>query len=327
MDTNENVGKDKSFTTADFFHYSYGGIIEHLFLNSEGFAVFLHENHPWFLRRDSNHGDPIMCVSVSNADPYPKLNKYPADYFDIKFTVKMGKNIRDVYRTFTDPTVKSSSKIALPKHIPDERVFRYPIWSTWAEYKKDINENKVMEYATQIKKHGFPNSQVEIDDFWEHKYGDFSFDHNKFPDPKRMISELHKMGFRVTAWVYPFVNHDSVAYEANKGHFIKDVHGNPLKVNWWDGSGGAVDFSDPEAAKWFVDRLQKLKNETGLDAYKFDAGELNWYGKQFHVKDPHVQLFPNLMTKRYVETCSNLGNMIEVRTAYKSQEVNYNKFL
>ncbi|XP_017491102.1 PREDICTED: uncharacterized family 31 glucosidase KIAA1161-like [Rhagoletis zephyria] len=321
MDTSKHVGRGKSFTTADFFHYDFGGIIEHLFINSDGFAVMLNEHHPWFLRRDSNNGDPIFCVSVSHDDPYPKLNKYPSGYFDIQFTVKVGKNIRDVTKSFTDPNSKSNAKLAHPTHLPDERVIRYPIWSTWAEYKKNINEHKVLDFATQIKKHGFPNSQIEIDDFWEHKYGDFSFDHNKFPDPKKLISELHGLGFRVTAWVYPFVNHDSVAYEANKNHFIKDANGHPLKVDWWDGSGGAVDFSDVHSAKWFVDRLEKLKKDTGLDAYKFDAGELNWYGKKFHVKDPQVQLFPNLMTQRYVQTCSNLGGMIEVRTAYKSQQL------
>src|SRR5699024_3934163 len=97
LDTSEHIAKGKSFTTADFFHYEFGGIIEHLFLSSDAFGVMLNDARPWFLRRVLNHGDPILCVAVSNAAPYPKLAHYDnAEYFDIQFLIKTAKNIRIV---------------------------------------------------------------------------------------------------------------------------------------------------------------------------------------------------------------------------------------
>ena len=35
----------------------------------------------------------------------------------------------------------------------------------------------------------------------------------------------------------------------------------------------ALDVTIPEAVAWFVYRLRKLQAETGIDGFKFDAGE------------------------------------------------------
>lgn len=53
-----------------------------------------------------------------------------------------------------------------PLGHPDERIIRKPIWTTWAKYKADINDEIVVDYATSIAEHGF-SGQLEIDDFWE----------------------------------------------------------------------------------------------------------------------------------------------------------------
>ena len=53
-----------------------------------------------------------------------------------------------------------------PVDIPDEHIFTYPVWSTWAQYKDAINRTIVLEYAEQIVANGFGNSQLEIDDRW-----------------------------------------------------------------------------------------------------------------------------------------------------------------
>lgn len=37
----------------------------------------------------------------------------------------------------------------------------------------------------------------------------------------------------------------------------------------------ALDVTNPEAVAWFVYRLRKLQAETGIDGFKFDAGELH----------------------------------------------------
>lgn len=48
-----------------------------------------------------------------------------------------------------------------------------PIWSTWAKYGKNVDEENVKEFMIEIEKYNLPISQIEIDDKWTKEYGDF----------------------------------------------------------------------------------------------------------------------------------------------------------
>ena len=37
----------------------------------------------------------------------------------------------------------------------------HPIWSTWAQYKTDVNDSRVLDLAKKIVENGFKNSQVK----------------------------------------------------------------------------------------------------------------------------------------------------------------------
>lgn len=93
-----------------------------------------------------------------------------------------------------------------PVGVPDYRMTQHPIWSTWAEYKININESTVMEFAQRILDNNFNNSQLEIDDLWETCYGSFNVDTKRFPDLKKLNDNLKALGFRITVWVHPFIN-------------------------------------------------------------------------------------------------------------------------
>lgn len=63
-----------------------------------------------------------------------------------------------------------------------------------------------------------------------------------------------------------------------------------------------------------------MKNETGLDSYKFDAGESTWM-PQIPSITGDVETFPNSYTTEYVKTCAEFGDLIEVRSGYRSQNL------
>lgn len=162
-----------------------------------------------------------------------------------------------------------------PSGVPDEMMFRNPIWSTWARYKVDINQSLVLQFAQEILDNGFPNGQIEIDDDWETCYGELEFSSTKFPDPKGMVDTLKQMGFRVTLWVHPFINSNCPLYNdyLTNGYFVKNLQGE-VKTEWWNGNdAGAIDMTNEEARSSFFTRLTNLRVQTGLDGYKFDAGE------------------------------------------------------
>ena len=160
---------------------------------------------------------------------------------------------------------------------PDELLFRHPIWSTWATYKKDINQKVVLTFADEIQKRGFSASQLEIDDDWTPRYGDMVFDTTKFPDPRGMMKELKDKGYRVTLWVHPFANLRSQAL--SRGDFwLSSTFG---FTTWWNGVGKCLDVTNPSAIAWYKGCLQLLMDEYGIDSYKFDAGEVSWLPLEF----------------------------------------------
>lgn len=57
-----------------------------------------------------------------------------------------------------------------------------------------------------------------------------------------------------------------------------NYNGNP-DTEWWNskkGESAYIDFTNPAAADWYETRLRKLLVDTGIDSYKFDAGETSW---------------------------------------------------
>ncbi|KAH9392310.1 hypothetical protein TYRP_005383 [Tyrophagus putrescentiae] len=287
------------FQTGDLLHSDFGGLIEYLFLTSDGFAVLLSDREPLKLRRDPNGSDPLLCASIDR--------KFR---FTFKFNVLATANLRSTYTNIT--TGHTYLKLKSPKAVPDERLFKEPVWSTKVAFKeKAINQSAVVEFAKQIKQHAFPASQVEIDgDQWEGHYGDLTFDPTRFPNPKAMVDSIHALGFKVSLWVHPFVSPDSAIFRLDNRtsrYLAKDKRGRILKVKWWTGNESSaaaiVDFSDDQAVGWFVRRLQALKNATGVDTFSFDGGERGVRRATWRMWQP------------------KLGNAVQVAVGYKSQDV------
>jgi alpha-glucosidase (family GH31 glycosyl hydrolase) len=162
-----------------------------------------------------------------------------------------------------------------------------PIWTTWAEYKRDISQEVVLDYAKRIAGYGYRRSVIEIDDIWQRAYGDLLFDPVTFPDPRAMVDELHRLGFAVTLWVPWFLNPDSALYaDARARGYL--LAGGEL-VPWWcepERGGGLLDCANPDALEWFVSHLRALCAATGVDGFKFDGGEASWIREA--LRSPHI---------------------------------------
>jgi len=205
-----------------------------------------------------------------------------------------------------------------PAEIPPESLFTKPTWTTWARYKTAINEEVVLKFADEIIKNQYPYNVLEIDDRWQVYYGDLGFDPVRFPNPKGMIEQLHKKGFKVTAWVIPFLQPESRAFAdgAKNGWLVCRQDGAPYLVEWWQGRGGLLDVTNPSALDWFFERLNQLQVQTGLDGFKFDAGEACFLPSDAVT---YRSIHPNEYTQHYVEAVSKHHHLTEVRSGWKNQ--------
>jgi alpha-glucosidase len=128
-----------------------------------------------------------------------------------------------------------------------------------------------------------------------------------------MIARLHEMGFVVLLWICPFVSADSPVYRqlSREGGLLRDpldereilwavTNKHPAHVRWWNGASGLLDLSDPKGQAWLRRQLDRLRDEYGVDGFKLDAGDANFYTGNLtaHERDwcpnDHTQAFAEL---------------------------------
>jgi alpha-glucosidase len=142
------------------------------------------------------------------------------------------------------------------------------------------NQADVIQYAKTMKANGVPPGVIMIDDTWQEAYGTWDFHAKNFSNPKAMMDELHAMGYKVMLWICPFVSPDSKPYREllKSGGLVLDSTGSkPKMTEWWNGVSAVLDLSHPEGKKWFDEQLEYLVNEYGVDGFKFDAGDPQFY--------------------------------------------------
>ena len=261
----ENWERDVSaYVTGDSFADEYGGVQERYWLSSNGIAIFVDKEVPLFVGMNNKGSKELVFISQYQ---YPYAKEEQKALF-LNYSIIHGENIKSTHENVVGRFFPK------PRDIPDERMFTHPIWSTWAMYKKDINETVVLDYAKKITEYGFSNSQIEIDDKWTPSYGLWDFDRKKFPDPKRLIETLTGMGFRTTLWVHPFATPFTRPYWSGIAqHRWMSLLGLPALGTWWNGLGASLDVTDERAVEWFLERLKYLQ-VTRLNEYDYDIFHL-----------------------------------------------------
>jgi alpha-glucosidase (family GH31 glycosyl hydrolase) len=240
----------------------------------------------------SNKGRYIWCE-----DPF----KYSFNKGQLTVTSRGGKihhgrkgnNLRDAYNFVSAEFFPSNGE------IPDKMLFTQPQYNTWIELMYDQNESDILKYAEDIIKKGYPPGVLMIDDNWQENYGTWKFSTRRFTDPKGMIKKLHDMGFKVMMWICPFISPDSEVFRhlAKEGMLLldgdrtKDVvwantQDKAAIIRWWNGASACLDLSNPKTQKWFQEQLDYLVEEYGVDGFKLDAGDADFYaGKIISFKE------------------------------------------
>jgi len=206
-----------------------------------------------------------------------------------------------------------------PEITPPLELMGEPVWTTWARYKDKIDQKTILNFAREIKNHGYPYQVMEIDNRWQTEYGDLAFEPQHFPDPQQMVDELHELGFKVTLWVIPFLHPRSTAAQegATRGYLVKNEKGRPYKIKWWQGAGYLLDVTNPKAMDWFDGRLKALQTEVGIDGYKFDGGEAMFVPEDAVFNHPLDSR--NEYTHRYIDWISKTYSYCEVRSGWNNQ--------
>jgi alpha-D-xyloside xylohydrolase len=155
-----------------------------------------------------------------------------------------------------------------------------PAWSygTWlsTSFTTDYDEATVTSFIDGMRERGLPLSVFHFDCFWmrEFNWSDFEWDPRVFPDPAGMLARLHERGLRISVWINSYIAQRSPLFReaAEAGYLIRRPDGSVWQWDLWQAGMGVVDFTNPDAVRWFQEKLRTLLRQ-GVDALKTDFGE------------------------------------------------------
>ncbi|XP_061585430.1 myogenesis-regulating glycosidase-like [Cololabis saira] len=306
----------RPFITSDVYSYrnAFGGILERYWLSSNATAIKINDSVPLHLGW-SEKDRTLRFLARYGDSPFRRPAGQPA-LPELSYRVCVGSDVTSIHKYMV------RRYFSKPIKVPSHEVFKKPVWSTWAFYKTAVTQEKLLHFAANITKHGFTCSHLELDDRYTTDYGEFDFDPQKFPNASGMFDKLREDGFQVTLWTHPFINYDSINFgvAVEKGLFVREPSGElPALVRWWNGVGGILDFTNPEAREWYSSHLRMLKTRYDVTSFKFDAGETSYLPRQFSTLVPLSD--PSTFTRRYTEMAIPFSERAELRVGYQSQNI------
>lgn len=182
------------------------------------------------------------------------------DYF-----IFNGPTMKDVITRYTDLT----GKPALPAP------WTFGLWLS-TSFTTNYDEKTVTSFVDGMAERGVPLSVFHFDCFWMKGFcwSDFKWDKDVFPDPKGMLARLKEKGLKICVWINSYIAQESVLFEEGmeKGYFVKRTNGDVWQWDMWQPGMALVDFTNPDACKWYQDKLEELM-DMGVDCFKTDFGE------------------------------------------------------
>ena len=180
------------------------------------------------------------------------------------------------------------------------------LWQCKLRYR---TQEEVLTVARQYRDEGIKIDQIVIDFFHWTVQGDWKFDRTYWPDPKKMVDELHSMGIRVIVSVWPSVDRRSENFGPmmERGLLIRTERG---AAQTYDYQGDCVEIDpfNPEARQYIWDVCRKNYYDLGIDGFWLDNSEPDYGVYDFenyrYYSGPALScsnLYPQLFSRAFYE--------------------------
>jgi alpha-D-xyloside xylohydrolase len=183
----------------------------------------------------------------------------------IEYLVIYGPSPKEILHKYTALT----GRPALPP------AWSFGLWLS-TSFTTSYDEDTVTSFVEEMAEHDIPLSVFHFDCFWmkEYHWCDFTWDPDVFPDPAGMLKRLKARGLRISLWINPYIAQASALFAEGKehGYLLKRANSDVWQWDLWQPGMGLVDFTNPDAARWFSDKLRVLL-DMGVDCFKTDFGE------------------------------------------------------
>ena len=151
----------------------------------------------------------------------------------------------------------------------------FGLWLT-TSFTTDYDEGTVTSFIQGMADRDLPLHVFHFDCFWMKAYHwcDFEWDEDLFPDPAAMLARLRARGLKICVWINPYIGERSALFDEGmaNGYLLKREDGSVWQWDEWQSGMGIVDFTNPDARKWYQEKLRALVR-MGVDCFKTDFGE------------------------------------------------------
>jgi alpha-D-xyloside xylohydrolase len=210
------------------------------FMSSEGYGMFVHTSAPVTLDVGHTH-----------------------DHFH---TLYGGDDELDLFIFVGTPQEILAEYTALTGRSPVPPLWSFGLWMSRITYDR---ETQVREVAARLRQEQIPCDVIHLDTGWfeDDWCCDYRFSTTRFENPKQMMADLRKQGFRTCLWQLPYFTPKNRLYReaVDGGYAVLAEGGIPTE-------DAILDFSNPAAVRWYQGLLGGLF-DLGAAAIKVDFGE------------------------------------------------------
>ena len=160
-----------------------------------------------------------------------------------------------------------------------------PLWalgnqqSRWSYYP----DRMVEQVANEYRQRDLPLDVIYLDIDYMRGYRVFTFDPQRFPNPKALTEKLGRQGIKVVTIVDPGVKHDPPGASTDGRYFVFEQgleknyfqhrgNGQLFVPRVWPGESVFVDYTLPEARRWWGD-LHRVYVDNGIAGIWNDMNE------------------------------------------------------
>lgn len=268
------------------------------YVSTRGYGVFFNHTHPMTFWVGSKEKSKVQVA----------VEEQRLDYY------LFAGNIKEILNSYTKLTGRAP---VLPKYS----------FGTWISRMSYTSQQEIRDVANTLREKQFPADVINLDVSWftNDWECDWQFDPIRFPDHKAMCSELHDNGFRLSLWQQPYVLKGTAPWKEACDKNLLASSKVPFSF-CGQFEAAPIDFTNPEAASWYKNRLIKPLLEAGVDIIKTDFGEGINPTMEFAGGDGHAlhNVYPLLYNKAAFEVTREVHGednaMVWGRSAYAGSQ-------
>ncbi|MEQ8926578.1 MAG: glycoside hydrolase family 31 protein [Fulvivirga sp.] len=244
-------------------HFGYGPESDPLYCSTP-FYIGLHSGLSYGIYLDNSHKSHFNFGASND-----RFSSFSVDSGDMCYYFIYNNDVAGILNSYAELT----GYMPLP-----------PIWSIGYQQCRYsyYPDKQVSRLAETFRDKDIPADVIVLDIHYMEKYKIFTWDGEKFPDPKALINHLKSLGFHVVVMCDPGIKIED-GYEAYQSGmendvFVKYPDGSNYSGSVWPGLCHFPDFTNEKTRNWWGEQM-KSYTDLGVDGFWNDMNEIATWGQ------------------------------------------------